>query len=377
MLAGKSLTELAIEIERQKNNKKDYTAPANMIEAIIEETQGHNALVKSPRIQLASNGGPMGINAIAHDQFATYLKVPRDYYKRMIDETPELLVQTLNAWLHRKGDERRMVRTLDGNVRAILSDRYRPLDNDELAEAVLPILGARANDGLRIESCEITERRLYIKAVFPKVQAVVNTIQPGRHEFVTEGNRDIIQSGVVIQNSEVGMGAIAVQPMIFRLACYNGLIVADEGTRKYHIGGSTGADSEAAEQFFKDETRMARDKALFLTLRDTVDGALSQDTFNGMVDRINESAQRRIDADPVKVVEVVKEKVGLSEKERGSVLQHLIQGGDLTQWGLVNAITRTANDAPSYDRATELETLGGRVAMDAALFADMVAVASK
>ena len=33
-----------------------------------------------------------------------------------------------------------MVRTLDGQVRAVLSDRYRRLDNYDLAENVLPIL---------------------------------------------------------------------------------------------------------------------------------------------------------------------------------------------------------------------------------------------
>jgi hypothetical protein len=33
-----------------------------------------------------------------------------------------------------------MLRTLDGQVRAVLSDRYRRLDNFDLAESVLPIL---------------------------------------------------------------------------------------------------------------------------------------------------------------------------------------------------------------------------------------------
>ncbi len=42
-------------------------------------------------------------------------------------------------------------------------------------------------------------------------------------------------------------------------------------------------------------------------------------------------------------------------------MQHLIRGGDLSAWGLANAITRTAEDAADYDRATELEVAGGRV----------------
>ena len=40
----------------------------------------------------------------------------------------------------RPADERRLVRTLDSNARAFLSDRYRPLDHDEILERVLPAL---------------------------------------------------------------------------------------------------------------------------------------------------------------------------------------------------------------------------------------------
>jgi hypothetical protein len=43
------------------------------------------------------------------------------------------------------------------------------------------------------------------------------------------------------------------------------------------------------------------------------------------------------------------------------VLTHLIEGGDLSQYGLMNAVTRTAEDAQSYDRASELEAAGAVV----------------
>ena len=50
-----------------------------------------------------------------------------------------------------------MIRTLDGQVRAVLSDRYRRLGNFDLAENVLPIL--QRLDGARFESVELTTRR--------------------------------------------------------------------------------------------------------------------------------------------------------------------------------------------------------------------------
>jgi len=47
--------------------------------------------------------------------------------------------------------------------------------------------------------------------------------------------------------------------------------------------------------------------------------------------------------------------------EQSSVLRHLIEGGDLSRWGLANAVTRAAADVESYDRSTELEAIGGAV----------------
>ena len=43
------------------------------------------------------------------------------------------------------------------------------------------------------------------------------------------------------------------------------------------------------------------------------------------------------------------------------MLKHLIDAGDLSQFGMLNAVTRTAEDIESYDRATEVERLGSSV----------------
>ena len=53
--------------------------------------------------------------------------------------------------------------------------------------------------------------------------------------------------------------------------------------------------------------------------------------------------------------------LGLSDQERGGVLSHLIQGADLTAYGLLNALTRTSQDIDDYERATEFERMGGKV----------------
>lgn len=48
------------------------------------------------------------------------------------------------------------------------------------------------------------------------------------------------------------------------------------------------------------------------------------------------------------------------------ILNYLIQGGDLSLYGLSNAITRASQDVESYDRATALEGIGWQVTTMAA-----------
>ena len=86
-------------------------------------------------------------------------------------------------------------------ARAFLSDRYRRIDNYEIAEAVLPII-ADIKDA-RIESCEVTDERMYIKVVNPRLETEV---VPG----------DVVQSGIIITNMTILifiMVSIAATPL--------------------------------------------------------------------------------------------------------------------------------------------------------------------
>ncbi len=83
-----------------------------------------------------------------------------------------------------------------------------------------------------------------------------------------------------------------------------------------------------------------------------------------MLERIQyaEAAATPIEADPIKVVEFTAKRFNFNETEQSSLMRHLIAGGDLSVWGLANAVTATAKgDELSYDRATELESIGGDI----------------
>jgi hypothetical protein len=92
-----------------------------------------------------------------------------------------------------------MIRTLDGQVRAVLSDRYRRLDNFDLAENVLPIL--QRLEGARFESVELTDTKMYLKV----------------HHAARRASRSPLATSCrpasCITNSEVGCGTLSVQPL--------------------------------------------------------------------------------------------------------------------------------------------------------------------
>lgn len=337
MKSGKTLVELAQELERQKTEKRDFVAPTQQLEIV-------SAPENRTDYGLRVNGhGTFPLMQTAHEQIAARVGIPQKYYDRMRSNAPALLGQNVNHWFQAQ-PEKRMIRTLDGNARAFLSDRYRPLDNFDLADTVLPSI-TRA--GCRVESAELTERRLYIKAVTERITLEVK-------------KGDVVQAGIVISNSEIGAGSVKVEPMVFRLVCLNGMIANDAAMRKYHVGRS-GEAGDLAEEFFKDATRRADDRAFWMKVRDVVEGAFQKDVFERIVNRMQMAAESEIKNDPVEAVELVQAKFGLNDEERTGILTHLIKGGDLTQWGLVNAITRASQDVKDYDRATDLERLGGTV----------------
>ena len=339
MKSGRSLTTLAQELDRQLVTKRDLVVPSNLLQF---RTEGDGKCRMA--IEVAPSLGEFGVTELARRQLADKLKIPYAYFERMRSDQPQLLDRNVNTWLQGDAD-RRMIRTLDGQVRAVLSDRYRRLDNYDLAENVLPIL--QRLPGARFESVELTDTRMYLKVITPRVQT---EIAPG----------DIVQAGIVIANSEVGLGTLSVQPLIYRLVCRNGLIASDHSLRKTHVGRTLGTEAEAVT-VFRDDTLAADDKAFFLKVRDVVEAAVSEATFLQVAQKLRATRDVRLTGDPVKAVEVLANRYTLNESERAGVLRHLIEGGDLSAYGLVNAVTHFSQEVEDYDRATEFEAMGGKL----------------
>ena len=338
MKQGRTLEELGLELQRQRNARQDFVADSRSLSFATDDGGSRLSVVM---------GGKMldfGVNPLAHQQISTRLGIPLKYYQRMQRESPALLDANVNNWLQQTRD-RRMLRVMDGNVRAFLSDRYRRLDNLELCAAVLPII--KEMKGAVIESCEITDAHLYLKVINRRMKAEVAV-------------GDAVQAGFVISNSEVGLGHLTIEPMIYRLVCKNGMIVKDFSQKKRHVGRQV-ENYDTAYELYSDETLAQDDKAFFMKVADTVRCAVDESRFMLTVGKMQEAMNIPLEHQPMQEVELLADRFSLTENEQGDIFRQLFLSGDNTRYGLLNAVTAASQNLADYERATELERIGGEI----------------
>ena len=346
MKEGRSLVELAKELLRQDNVKEDFVADTRRLQVVVNDD--------APRMVI-DGVGEYAITGHAHQQIGQHLGIPMRYYRRLMSEAPQLLQANVNHWFEQT-PERRLVRTLDGEMRAFLSNRYRPLDNLDLANAILPSLSEAGAD---VQSCQVTPTRLYIKAVMSGANAEIPPPEglngPGYRHAV------VVQPGVVISNSEVGEGPLSVQPAVHNLDCLNMAVWAQGALRKHHVGRVMAEVNDEIWKYMSDEARTLNDASVWAQVRDLTNAALGGSLFDDIVAELTRARSEVIPVEPVAAVERIANSRGLTAEERGGVLRHLIEGGDLTMWGLHSAVTRFSQDVDDYQRATDLEYLGGEL----------------
>jgi Domain of unknown function (DUF932) len=357
MYQGLSLEEMARKVQTQAERKDDLVVDTRSLTLL----NGSELHIADGQGLIGQSLGDFDVTKTAHRQIGERLGIPAKFADRLRDDENEQVKRLLDTnvnTLFREKPERRMVRTFrphttehpDGQVqdhpgiaRAFLSDSYRRRDNDELLTAILPILGAIPD--VQFASTGLTESHFYLKAVAPRVQGEVKA-------------GDVVQAGVTIRNSEVGLGSLSIEPFFYRLWCANGCGTA-EVTRHYHVGKHVEVDEDS--RVFADATLKLEDEAFFAKVGDTVAAAVDETRFNALLVTLREAAEGARMAKPQEAVERLSKRFTLTDDEGESVLRHLIEGGDLSQYGALNAVTRASHDALNYDRASELEQIGGKV----------------
>jgi hypothetical protein len=337
-------------------------------------------------------------------QLAKALGIDLRYLRNCREQRPDIYDANVNMWLHgsergRHGDQEhagmdrkwllRLVRGddptadpgFDGVARAWLSDRFRRIDNFDVALAVVQGLSEARNGGAAPEvvSCELTEKRMYLRVADPSVRALAPELLKGyRTPFAdggpvrvgnggwtlpqaraaaaregqgyAPGDEPVLFAGFTVTNSDLGHGRYSFAPSIIVQICANGLTMNADVLAKHHLGG------ELAEGML--EWSSATHKAnLELIKRQTVDAVaqfLSRDYVVAKRDELEKVAGVRV-ARPDETVKFVAQTLGFTDTAADDILAHFLLGGQRTSGGIGQAVSSVAQTVDDGDVQAEME----------------------
>lgn len=337
-----TLDSLLTRVVTENERKHDVLADTRRISVAVHEPEGKPSYVG---LSLDTDEGVESYLPSEHmlGQMATDLGIPKRYFDRMKDDAPALFRRNVHHWLYEE-PKRRMIRSYEGagvfTGRAWLSDRYRRLDNIEIATRLLPEF-ERMSSEVQFHNASITDDRFYVRAVFPEMQQDVKV-------------GEAVQWGVQIRNSEVGAATFAIEAFMLVLACKNGMVV-NKVLNARHIG-------KRLDDVLSDEAVRADDKAFWLAARDTLRASIDESAFEAAIATLRGTTEGiRVQNVPAATKKLA-QAFSLTDEEHDTVLTNLAAGGDLSRWGALNAITATAHTVESFDRGVELEEIGWSVA---------------
>ena len=334
MKKGNEVKDVLKMLKEDATRKDDYIVPLKSFEVL--STERYPNLLISERID-SSSGIELKMTDHSIGQLCHKLEIGTSYIRKCLP-FPELVTKNLNHWIEHTKSRNLMVRTKDDTARAILSDRYKRIDNELVAVKTLDMLSKM---GAKVEYGSYNGDQLNITATLPELEGEVQ-------------KDDLVTGGVTITNCEIGTSSLRVQPFVYRLVCTNGMVVPEYlGTfLAKHVGKKLETPNED-EQAIKVVDRMLEQmKAL-------TDPKVFENIVGDM---------RHAQAQHVQSHEIVKlaRTNSLSDWERAEIFARLdkVYGDVFTtdRYALGNAITNLANsDDVTDDRARFLQELGGTV----------------
>lgn len=283
----------------------------------------------------------------ALEQIADKAGVPVLYLNRLLARPygPELIVENLSRIFKEEDDKKYLIRSVNDEVRGVLSDSFRRMDSAPIIESF-----AKACGEIGAVPIEGTggDLRWAVKAILPKV------FQPASKA----GNEELIAFGVQLSNSDFGRGTLSLNAFTTRVICTNHATL-EQVMKEVHLGKRLSEDLE-----FSKETYAADTKTQVLAVKDLVRGVLAPDKVNGLVHKIGEALDARIDP---KQAWAELPKLGLLKGEVEKVKELFNDAGvEQLPYGtsparLSNAISWFAKSAATPERKLELEQLAGQL----------------
>jgi len=336
MKKGKDIKQMLKQINNDVKFKKDYIVDLNTLDV------SQNDRVVYPDLHYAGGQSYYQMNDNSLNHLCNRLEIGTRYISKCLTVSQELVTHNLNFWINKNKNKKLMLRTIEGHdinrVRAIMSDRYKRIDSDVVANSCLSKL---MDMNAELKYSYYDGDNMNITAVLPKLEGEV-----------VEG--DFVQGGITITNSEIGHGSLVIKPFIYRLVCTNGMVAPEYLNQFYakHVGKMI-IDIDNDDQW----------KTIVSKMEQQLELVANPELFEENLNKLKQSTQQKINSHQI---EVLAKNHGLSDEERAGVferLNHYVGETFVTsKYDVANAITNIANDEQkSDDRARFLQELGGLV----------------
>ncbi len=253
----------------------------------------------------------------------------------------ELLAHNLSTiFANRFAKNRYLLRSILGEVRGFLSDRYRRLDSRPIVEAFATAVqqkGALPYDGY------VTDTKIALQAIMPEVYEPV----PG----------EMVAYGLSLENSDFGNGPLSVRAYLMRIWCSN-LAVTQEEMRQVHLGRRLDDSVIYSQRTYELDA-----ETTVSALRDVIGTQLNSEALHNRMDAIRQANATAVD--PVSAKESLKKLLLKSETDEvieayNSPDTYNLPAGNTT-WRLSNAISWIAGKTEDAERKLELMKVAGDV----------------
>lgn len=320
----------------------------------VMENQPQDKLVNTEKLSFETKEGrlevmapslePEKIHRNALGQMAERVSLPMAYINTLESKGSwglDLLAENLST-LYGHHKSRALMRTVNGEVRGFLSDKYRRLDSGPFIESFI-----KACDDVSALPYQgyTSDTRVSIQAIIPRVY------EPLKNEYMAYG--------VTFENSDFGNGAMQVQFFILRLQCLNGMI-GESNMRHVHLG------KRLEEVDFSKKTQDLNVRTILSAMQDVVRAQLAPDRINTMQEFIvKASAEKLTDDRRSSVMEALKRSMTKAEIEKMTTkfnepdVELLPPGNNM--WRLSQALSWLAGEEEDTERKLELQKQAGKL----------------
>lgn len=371
-----SLQDLADELQEQQDRKVDLVVPAaklwshhgNVIVAGHGEPVITDSGVTASNLELAPSSvfdtGMVGkLSEVGRPVGRAFVRGLRETGRTdLVDSIYNGLLHG-NRDLNAPGDTRSFfLRTFKGATdvpasrgyaRALLSDKYRPIDNWDVLLTVIQGLESAGFSGHVVRQADLSDDKMYLRVSVPEITALAPGLLHGYtspYGGARGADNPVVEAGIVITNSETGGGAFTITPELVVQICTNGMTIKKDMIRKTHLGSKL----DEGHMRISDRTLAANRELVASQTADAINTFLDADYLNRVLRQIESGSDEKID-DVEKTIEVVTSRPAFSRADAKGLLAAFMDGGDRTRGGLVQAVTAYSQTVDDPDRAYEMD----------------------